>query len=88
MAPFALLNAFAPGFEPSDSFHRKGLKEFLAACGVYVPQQTFCLKTARLLGGNGVAGLRRFIFDVEDISQHEEAAGAKSEGLTIGPCCG
>ena len=29
----------------------------------------------------------RIIFDVETISQHEKAAGAKSEGLTLGPCC-
>ena len=32
-------------------------------------------------------GRRRIIFDLETISQHEKAAGAKSEGLTIGPCC-
>ena len=32
-------------------------------------------------------GPRRIIFDLETISQHEKAAGAKSEGLTIGPCC-
>ena len=27
----------------------------------------------------------RIIFDVENISEHEKAAGAKSEGLTSGP---
>ena len=32
-------------------------------------------------------GPRRIIFDLENISEHEKAAGAKSEGLTIGPCC-
>ena len=32
-------------------------------------------------------GPRRIIFDVGNISEHEKAAGAKSEGLTIGPCC-
>ena len=32
-------------------------------------------------------GPRRIIFDVRNISEHEKAAGAKSEGLTIGPCC-
>ena len=32
-------------------------------------------------------GPRRIMFDLETISQHEKAAGAKSEGLTIGPCC-
>ena len=31
-------------------------------------------------------GPRRIIFDLETISQHEKAAGAKSEGLTFGPC--
>ena len=31
-------------------------------------------------------GPRRIIFDLENISEHEKAAGAKSEGLTIGPC--
>ena len=35
----------------------------------------------------GSEGHRRFIFDLENISEHEKAAGAKSEGLTIGPCC-
>ena len=32
-------------------------------------------------------GPRHIIFDLETISQHEKAAGAKSEGLTIGSCC-
>ena len=32
-------------------------------------------------------GPRRIIFDLENISQYEKAAGAKSEGLTFGPCC-
>ena len=32
-------------------------------------------------------GPRRIIFDLENISEHEKAAGAKSEGLTLGPCC-
>ena len=32
-------------------------------------------------------GPRRIIFDVENISEHEKAAGAKSEGLTLRPCC-
>ena len=35
----------------------------------------------------GVEGPRRIIFDMENISQHEKTAGARSEGLTIGPCC-
>ena len=34
----------------------------------------------------GADGSRRIIFDVGNISEHEKAAGAKSEGLTIGPC--
>ena len=32
-------------------------------------------------------GPHRIIFDSKDISRHEKAAGAKSEGLTFGPCC-
>ena len=35
----------------------------------------------------GVEGPHRFVFDLETISQHENAAGAKSEGLTLGTCC-
>ena len=35
----------------------------------------------------GGEGLRRIIFDLENISQHEKAVAAKSEGLTFGPCC-
>ena len=35
----------------------------------------------------GADGSRRIIFDVGNISEHEKAAGTKSEGLTIGPCC-
>ena len=30
---------------------------------------------------------RRIIFDLENISEHKKAAGAKSEGLSFGPCC-
>ena len=37
LALFALLKAFAPGFDPSDLFYRKGLREFLATCGVRGP---------------------------------------------------
>ena len=32
-------------------------------------------------------GPRCVVFDLENISEHEKAAGAKSDGLTIGPCC-
>ena len=35
----------------------------------------------------GPEGPRRIIFDTANISEHEKAAGAKSEGLTFGPCC-
>jgi len=34
LALFALLKMFAPRYDPWDLFYRKGLKEFLAACGV------------------------------------------------------
>jgi hypothetical protein len=86
LALFALLKLFAPGYNPSDLFYRKGLREFLAACGVRgtswgtVAQDT-------VLHEDAGEGPRRIIFDLETISQHEKAAGAKSEGLTIGPCC-
>ena len=37
-----------------------------------------------MFDGGGVGGPRRIIFDLENISEHDKAAGAKSEGLTSG----
>ena len=37
VALFALLKLFAPGYDPWHLFYRKGLREFLAACGVHEP---------------------------------------------------
>ena len=86
LALFALLKSFAPGYQPSDLFYRKGLREFLAACGVRGPSTTTLSQDRVVVEGSG-EGPHRIIFDVENISEHEKAAGAKSEGLTFGPCC-
>ena len=62
------------------------MREFLAACGVREPS---CSTVAQdtVLHEGASEERRRVIFDLENISEHEKAAGAKSEGLTIGPCC-
>ena len=85
LALFALLKMLAPDCDPWDLFYRKGLQEFLAACGVRQPSTSTQTQDGVLVEGAG-EGPRRIIFDVENISEHEKAAGAKSEGLTIGPC--
>ena len=75
MAFFALLKMFAPRYDPWDLFYRKGLKEFLAACGV---RGTSCDTQAQ----DGVShevvgeGHHRIIFDVDNISKHEKAVAA------------
>ena len=88
VALFALLKTFAPGYNPWYLYYRMGLKEFLAACGVHEPSPSSwstggCPLVLHEDAGEGPC---RIIFDVETISQHEKAAGAKSEGFTIGPC--
>ena len=85
MALFALLKLFAPGYQSSDLFYRKGLQEFLAACAVHGPSQD-TLSQGRVSHEVASEGPRRIVFDMENISEHEKAAGAKSEGLNIGPC--
>ena len=77
---------FAPRYDPSYLFYKTGLQEFLAACGVRGTSCSTPLQNGVLHEGAG-EGPRRIMFDLETISQHEKAAGAKSEGLTIGPCC-
>ena len=86
---FALLKTFAPGHNPWYVFHRMGLKEFLAKCGVHEPPSNTsgCPPADDEVAVEGADGPRRIIFDLENISQYEKAAGAKSEGLTFGPCC-
>ena len=37
LAYFALLDAFAPSYCPTDLFHDRGLKELLLACGFKMP---------------------------------------------------
>ena len=86
LALFALLKILAPRYDPWALFYKKGLKEFLAACGVHEPSAS-APPRGGIFDGGGVEGPRRVIFDVENISEHEKAAGAKSEGLTFGPCC-
>ena len=89
LALFALLKMFAPRDPPWLLFYRRGLKQFLAACGVHEPSWSADARASALHEGanEGADGSRRIIFDVGNISEHEKAAGAKSEGLTIGPCC-
>jgi hypothetical protein len=82
LALLALLKAFAPGSRPTDLFYRQGLKEFLAACGVHGPPANASYRS-EAFAGDGVEGPRRIIFDVDNISQHEKTAGAKSEGLKV-----
>ena len=79
----------APGYNPWYVFHRMGLKEFLAKCGVHEPPSNTsgCPPADDEVAVEGADGPRRIIFDLENISQYEKAAGAKSEGLTFGPCC-
>ena len=86
LALFALLKMFAPRDPPWWLFYRRGLKEFLVACGVHEPSWSADAH-ASVLHEGASEGRRRVIFDLENISEHEKAAGAKSEGLTIGPCC-
>ena len=102
MALFALLKLLAPGFSPWMLFYKKGLREFLAACGVHETSASAAPCGAVVAEGGdepsvsadarasafaegGAEGPRRVVFDLENISEHEKAAGAKSEGLTIGP---
>ena len=85
LALFALLKSFAPSYNPSDLFYRQGLREFLAACGVHAPPANAVYQSTVFAEG-GPEGPRRIIFDTANISVHEKAAGAKSEGLTFGPC--
>ena len=77
---------FAPRYVPSHLFYMKGLREFLAACGVRGTSANTPSQDGVIAEG-GAEGPRRVVFDLETISQHEKAAGAKSEGLTLGPCC-
>ena len=85
LALFGLLKTVAPRYDPWLLFYRRGLKEFLAACGVHEPSANAPTREGAFAEG-GNEGHRRFIFDLENISEHEKAAGATSEGLTIGPC--
>ena len=95
LALFALLKMFAPRYHPWLLFYRRGLKEFLAACGVHEPSASAAPCGAVVAEGGdepsasadtrvsafaegGDEGPRRVVFDLENISQHEKAAGAKS----------
>ena len=64
LALFALLKMFAPRYNRSDLFYRKGLREFLAACGV---RGTSCDTVAQDTVSHEVVGEgpRRIIFDLE-----------------------
>jgi hypothetical protein len=57
VALFALLKMFAPGYNPSDLFYRKGLREFLAACGVHQPSSSTVAQDTVL--DEGAGGVRQ-----------------------------
>ena len=57
LALFALLKLFAPGYDPSDLFYRKGLREFLAACGVRQPSSSTVAQDTVL--DEGAGGVRQ-----------------------------
>ena len=60
MNHFALLKLFAPGYDPSDLFYRKGLREFLAACGVRGTSASTVAQDTVVAEG-GVEGPRRLM---------------------------
>ena len=53
-----------PGYNPSDLFCRKGLREFLAACGVRGTSANTVAQDTVFAEG-GVEGPHRFVFDLE-----------------------
>ena len=71
LALFALLKAFAPGFDPWMLFYKKGLREFLAACGVRGTSANTPSQDGVIAEG-GAEGPRRVVFDLENISEHEK----------------
>ena len=77
---------FAPRYNPSHLFYKTGLREFFAACGIRGTSANTVAQDTIFAEG-GVEGPHRVVFDLETISQHEKAAGAKSEGLTLCTCC-
>ena len=62
----------------------EGGDETSASAGTRVPADAEIVGEGAEIVGEGP---RHIIFDLENISEHEKAAGAKSEGFTIGPCC-
>ena len=62
----------------------EGGDETSASAGTRVPADAEIVGEGAEIVGEGP---RHIIFDLENISEHEKAAGAKSEGLTLGPCC-
>ena len=85
-APVVLFSTWKTSAEVLAGDRKTGLREFLAACGVRGTSANTPSQDGVIAEG-GAEGPRRVVFDLETISQHEKAAGAKSEGLTIGPCC-
>ena len=73
LALFALLKMFAPRYEPSDLFYKKGLREFLAACGVRGTSANTPSQDGVIAEG-GAEGPRRVVFHLENISEHEKGS--------------
>ena len=69
-------------YNPSYLFYKTGLREFLAACGV---RGTSCDIVFQDTVSHEVVGEgpRRIIFDLENISEHEKAAGTKSSRIPM-----
>ena len=65
------------------TFYRQGLQEFLAACEILEPSANIQAQDGAFAEG-GAEGPRRIMFDVENISEHENAAvtgGGRTQGL-------
>ena len=58
LALFALLKLLAPGFSPWMLFYKKGMREFLAACGVHEPSAS-AAPCGAVVAEGGAEGPRR-----------------------------
>ena len=65
--------AIAVQIAKQSKLYRQGLQEFLAACVILEPSANIQAQDGAFAEG-GAEGARRIIFDVENISEHENAA--------------
>ena len=76
LALFALLKLLAPGFSPWMLFYKKGLREFLAACGVHEPSAS-AAPCGAVVAEGGAEGPRRIS------GVHEPSASAAPCGAVL-----